>query len=95
MEKRKNKMYLASQGQLIKHYFYAYPDVGSMSVTFLSILTKAAEMLSEISATPVNLVAKESLLPHINLTVKPSPTKESSSMDLLIELKIIVLSVSV
>jgi hypothetical protein len=32
---------------------------GSMSVTLLSVLTtKAAEMISEISGTPVNLVAK-------------------------------------
>jgi hypothetical protein len=59
MEKRKNKMYLAKANLLNITFMPMASDVyGSMSVTFLSILTKAAEMLSEISATPVNLVAK-------------------------------------
>jgi hypothetical protein len=31
---------------------------GSILVTFLSVLTKTAEMISDTSGTPVNLVAK-------------------------------------
>jgi hypothetical protein len=73
---------------------------GSILVTFLSVLTKTAEVISDTSGTPVTLLlntgSKESLLSHhTNLTVKHSLIKESSSTDLLIELKIIVLSVSV
>jgi hypothetical protein len=59
MEKRKNKMYLAKTNSLNITFMPMASDVyGSMSATFLSVLTKAAEMISEISGTPVNLVAK-------------------------------------
>jgi hypothetical protein len=99
MEKRKNKMYLANANSLNITFMPMASDVyGSMSVTFLSVLTKAAEMISEISASEPcrqTLDRREFHLPHTNLIAKPSPIKESSSTDLLIELTIIVLSVSV
>jgi hypothetical protein len=51
-------MYLAKANSLNIAFMPMASDVyGSMSVTFLSVLTKA-EMISEISGTPVNLVAK-------------------------------------
>jgi hypothetical protein len=53
------------------------------------------EMISEISGTPVNLVAKHWIKRFSFPIVKHSMIKESSLTDLLIELKIIVLSVSV
>jgi hypothetical protein len=54
MEKRKNKMYLAKFYSLNITFIPMASDVcGSMSVTFLSVLTKAA-----FSGTPVDIVAK-------------------------------------
>jgi hypothetical protein len=51
MEKRKNKMYLAKANSLNITFMPMASDVyGSMS--------EAAEMISEISGTPVNLVAQ-------------------------------------
>jgi hypothetical protein len=59
MEKRKNKMYLAKANQLNITFMPMASDVyGSMSVTFLSVLTKAAEMISEITGIPLHQVAK-------------------------------------
>jgi hypothetical protein len=80
-------MYLAKANLLNITFMPMASDVyGSMSVTFLSVLSKAAEMISEISGTPVTLLpntgSKDSHLPHTNPTVKHSPTKESSSTDL-------------
>jgi hypothetical protein len=59
MEKRKYKMYLAKANQLNITFMPMPSDVyGSMSVTFLSLLTKAAEMISEISGIPLHQGAK-------------------------------------
>jgi hypothetical protein len=59
MEKRKNKMYLAKANLLNITFMPMASDVyGSMSVTFLSVLTKGAEMISEISGIPLHQVAK-------------------------------------
>jgi hypothetical protein len=70
-----------------------------MSVTFLSVRTKATEMMSEISGTPVSLIAKHRIQRISFVTYKSHcetfSDKESSSTELLIELMIIVLSVSV
>ena len=70
---------------------------GSMSVTFLSVLNKAAEMISEISGIPLhqgaNTGSKGSPLPSTNLTVKPFLT--SSSTKPITELDIIVRSANV
>jgi hypothetical protein len=49
----KNKMYLAKANLLNITFMPMASDVhGSMSVTFLSVLTKAAEMISEITGYP-------------------------------------------
>jgi hypothetical protein len=53
------RMYLAKFNLLNITFMPMASDVyGSMSVTFLSILTKAAEMISEISVIPLHQVAK-------------------------------------
>ena len=52
-------MYLAKANQLNITFMPMASDVyGSMSVTFLSVLTKAAEMISEITGIPLHQVAK-------------------------------------
>jgi hypothetical protein len=59
MEKRKNKMYLAKANSLNITFMPLASNVyGSMSVTFLSVLTKAAEMISQIASIPLHQVAK-------------------------------------
>jgi hypothetical protein len=59
LEKRKNKMYLAKANSFNITFMPLASNVyGSMSVTFRSVFTKAAEMISEIASIPLHQVAK-------------------------------------
>jgi hypothetical protein len=100
MEKRKNKMYLAKANLLNISFMPMASNVyGSMSVTFMSVLTKAAAMISEISGIPLirwrNTGSKGYPLQSTNLIVKHFLTNESSSIEPITELKIIVRSANV
>jgi hypothetical protein len=82
-------MYLAKANSLNITFMPMASDVyGSMSVTFLSVLSKAAEMISEIIGTLLpNTGSKDSHLPHTNPIVIHSPIKESSSTIYYIQLR--------
>jgi hypothetical protein len=59
MEKKKNKMYLAKANELNITFMPMASDVyGSMSITFLSVLSKVAEMINETRNIPLHQVAK-------------------------------------
>jgi hypothetical protein len=97
LEKRKNKMYLAKANSFNITFMPLASNVyGSMSVTFRSVFTKAAEMISEIASIPLHQVAKHWIqrisFAIYNPTVKHSLTNESSSTEPIIELKITVRS---